>query len=91
MAAIAASPAEQIGIKEKGHGLATLVHSPAVAAALLSGAFAIVVADSAGHTVRRLTGPATPGFHRVVWNLQRDPHEQIAHAQWSGAPQFVAA
>jgi hypothetical protein len=43
MAAIAASPAEQIGIKEKGHGLATLVHSPAVAAALLSGAFAIVV------------------------------------------------
>jgi hypothetical protein len=44
MAAIAASPAERIAIREQDHGLAALIHSPAVAAALLSGAIAVVVA-----------------------------------------------
>jgi hypothetical protein len=43
MAAIAAER-ERARIKEKGHGLSELVHSPAVAGALVSGAIAVIVA-----------------------------------------------
>jgi hypothetical protein len=44
MAAIAASPAEKIAAREQDRGFAALIHSPAVAAALLSGVIAVVVA-----------------------------------------------
>lgn len=30
----------------------------------------LVVRDTVGDVVRRLTGPATPGFHRVAWDLR---------------------
>jgi photosystem II stability/assembly factor-like uncharacterized protein len=29
----------------------------------------IVITDAAGHLVRTLEGPSTPGYHRVFWNL----------------------
>jgi hypothetical protein len=44
MAAIAASPSERISGREKAQGVAALIHSPAVAAALLSGLIALVAA-----------------------------------------------
>jgi photosystem II stability/assembly factor-like uncharacterized protein len=51
----------------------------------------IVVADSSGKTVRKLSGPGTPGFHRVVWDLQREPRERLALTEWGDQPQFVPA
>jgi hypothetical protein len=33
----------------------------------------ITVADVNGHTIATLTGPATPGIHRVLWNLAPTP------------------
>ncbi|HEX7122644.1 MAG TPA: hypothetical protein VF178_09775, partial [Gemmatimonadaceae bacterium] len=30
----------------------------------------LVITDAAGDTVRTLTGPATPGLHRVTWDLR---------------------
>jgi hypothetical protein len=51
----------------------------------------LVVADSAGKTVRRLSGPGTPGLHRVVWDLQRDPLGRIPRPEWSDQPEFVRA
>ena len=51
---------------------------------------AIAVTDSAGHPVRSLTGPATAGFHRVVWDLVGgDPKNRIAHREWDGQPGYV--
>jgi photosystem II stability/assembly factor-like uncharacterized protein len=50
----------------------------------------LTVADSAGVTVRKLTGPGTPGFHRVVWDLQREANESLARPEWAGQPEFVA-
>ncbi len=47
------------------------------------------VADSAGHTIRTLSGPGTPGWHRVSWDLQPDPDQRIGRANFEG-PQFVA-
>jgi photosystem II stability/assembly factor-like uncharacterized protein len=51
----------------------------------------ITVSDSAGTTLRKLTGPGTPGFHRVVWDLQREPSERLPRPEWAGQPDFVAA
>ena len=36
-------------------------------------AVVLVVADEAGNVVRRLTGPASAGFHRVAWDLRYPP------------------
>ena len=33
----------------------------------------ITVADPSGRTVREVTGPSTPGVHRVAWNLRASP------------------
>jgi hypothetical protein len=49
----------------------------------------LAVADSAGKTVRRLSGPGTPGLHRVVWDLQRDPLARISRPEWNDQPEFV--
>jgi hypothetical protein len=38
-----------------------------------SGEAKISVADGNGRVVATLTGPATPGIHRVMWNLQPTP------------------
>ena len=49
----------------------------------------LAVADSAGRTVRKLDGPGTPGFHRVVWDLQREARERIERTEWGSQPEFV--
>ncbi len=49
----------------------------------------LAVTDSAGTTVRKLTGPGTPGFHRVVWDLQREPNERLARPEWGSQADFV--
>jgi hypothetical protein len=49
----------------------------------------LAIADSTGATVRTLTGPGTPGFHRVAWDLQREARQRIAQPEWSGQPTFV--
>jgi photosystem II stability/assembly factor-like uncharacterized protein len=51
----------------------------------------ITVADSAGHTIRRLTGPGSPGFHRVIWNLQGEPQQKIDRPEWNNQPLFLRA
>jgi hypothetical protein len=53
MASIAASPADQIRSRQERQGLALLVHSPAVAAALLSGVLALVVAVAGPMVARK--------------------------------------
>jgi photosystem II stability/assembly factor-like uncharacterized protein len=50
----------------------------------------LAIADSAGKAVRKLSGPGTPGFHRVVWDLQREPTERLPRPEWGGQPEFVA-
>lgn len=50
----------------------------------------LAVSDSAGKTIRKLTGPGTPGFHRVTWDLQREPRERLARSEWGDQPEFVA-
>ncbi len=51
----------------------------------------LTVADSSGKTLRKLTGPGTPGLHRVVWDLQAgEPRERIDRPEWQDQPLFVA-
>ncbi len=38
-------------------------------------AIVLTVRDSDGHVVRRLTGPAEKGLHRVSWDLRYPPHD----------------
>ena len=53
------------------------------------------VTDSAGHPVRRITGPAGAGMHRVAWDLKyqatdpvnRPPYELDPNFPFSGPPQ----
>ncbi len=40
-------------------------------------AIVLVVRDAAGAIVRRVTGPATKGFHRVAWDLRYPPTAAI--------------
>ncbi len=50
------------------------------------------VADSTGRKLRELHGPGTPGFHRVVWDLEAgEPWERIERPEWAGQPAFVPA
>jgi photosystem II stability/assembly factor-like uncharacterized protein len=51
----------------------------------------ITIADSAGHTVRKLEGPGTQGLHRIAWDLQEDPKQRIPRPEWSDQPEFVPA
>ena len=51
----------------------------------------IAIVDSAGKTVRKLSGPGTPGFHRIVWDLQRESRERLTRGEWGDQPEFVAA
>ena len=39
------------------------------------------VTDADGNVVRRLTGPATAGFHRVAWDLRFPPSNPTRHAE----------
>ncbi len=36
----------------------------------------LAITDAKGEPVRRITGPATAGLHRVVWDLRRSPQPQ---------------
>jgi photosystem II stability/assembly factor-like uncharacterized protein len=38
----------------------------------------LTVTDAEGHAVRRLTAPATAGFHRVAWDLRFPPSDPVA-------------
>jgi hypothetical protein len=49
----------------------------------------ITVADSAGKTIRKLSGPGTPGLHRVTWDLQREPLERLGRSEWGEQPEFL--
>jgi hypothetical protein len=49
----------------------------------------ITVADSAGKNIRKLTGPGTPGLHRVTWDLQREPLERLGRSEWGDQPEFL--
>jgi photosystem II stability/assembly factor-like uncharacterized protein len=50
----------------------------------------VTVADSAGHTVRTLTGPREAGFHRVTWDLQAgEPRSRITRRESDGQPLYV--
>ena len=49
------------------------------------------IAPSSIFVVREssLSGPGTPGFHRVVWDLQREPHQRIDRPEWDDQPEFA--
>jgi photosystem II stability/assembly factor-like uncharacterized protein len=47
-------------------------------------AIVLVVRDGDGRIVRRVTGPATKGFHRVAWDLRYPPTAAITEAKSSG-------
>jgi photosystem II stability/assembly factor-like uncharacterized protein len=52
----------------------------------------LVIADSAGREVRKLTGPSTRGVHRVVWDLQAgEPRQRIERPEWDDQPEYVKA
>ena len=56
----------------------------------VEGGVAIAIADSAGKSVRSLTGPGEAGFHRVVWDLAAgDPKQRIRRSELSGQPPLV--
>ncbi|MDQ6677013.1 MAG: glycosyl hydrolase [Acidobacteriota bacterium] len=40
----------------------------------------LTISDAEGHPVRRLTGPATAGFHRITWDL-REPAPVLGRPQ----------
>ena len=39
----------------------------------------ITIKDASGAEIRKLDGPTRPGFNRVAWDLQREPHDRIFH------------
>ena len=50
----------------------------------------ILVADSTGRQVRKLTGPGSKGFHRVVWDLKPgELRERLDSDEWAGQPEFA--
>jgi photosystem II stability/assembly factor-like uncharacterized protein len=56
----------------------------------IEGGVAVAIADSAGKSVRSLTGPGEAGFHRVVWDLAAgDPKLRIRRTELSGQPALV--
>ena len=56
----------------------------------IEGGVTIVVADSAGRTVRSLTGPGDAGFHRLAWDLVAgEPKQRIRRPEWGGQPLYV--
>jgi hypothetical protein len=50
-------------------------------------AIVLTVRDAEGHVVRRITGPAKAGFHRVAWDLKRPPTD-AAPARARGEDDF---
>jgi photosystem II stability/assembly factor-like uncharacterized protein len=48
----------------------------------------VEVSDSAGNRVRRITGPATSGLHRVTWDLQYQPANPVNGPAFQPDPDF---
>ena len=48
----------------------------------------VEVSDSAGNRVRRITGPATSGLHRVTWDLQYQPANPVNGPVFQADPDF---
>jgi photosystem II stability/assembly factor-like uncharacterized protein len=46
------------------------------------------VSDSAGHPVRRLTGPASAGMHRVAWDLRYQATDPVNSPPYALDPNF---
>lgn len=56
----------------------------------VEGGVSIAVTDSAGGAVRTLSGPGTPGFHRVAWDLVAgEPRDRVRRDEWPGQNEFV--
>jgi len=51
----------------------------------------IEIADPKGRTVRKLKGPASPGFNRVVWDLEPEKGERLRERGWGTQPELVPA
>jgi photosystem II stability/assembly factor-like uncharacterized protein len=51
----------------------------------------IEIADAKGRTVRKLKGPASPGFNRVVWDLEPEKGERLRERGWGTQPELVPA
>jgi photosystem II stability/assembly factor-like uncharacterized protein len=47
-------------------------------------AILLTLSDADGHVIRRLTGPAKAGFHRVTWDLRFPPPDPATVAPWRG-------
>ncbi|MBI5710829.1 MAG: hypothetical protein HZC42_11080 [Candidatus Eisenbacteria bacterium] len=53
-------------------------------------AVSLELSDSTGQVVRKLSGPGTPGLHRVTWDLQAgEPWERMPRPEWTNQPAFV--
>jgi photosystem II stability/assembly factor-like uncharacterized protein len=50
----------------------------------------IEIADAQGRTVRKLKGPAGPGFNRVTWDLLPEKEERLGEGGWGAQPELVA-
>lgn len=49
----------------------------------------IAITDSAGRSVASVSGPGTPGLHRVTWDLQPDRKDRMPRTEWGGQPAYV--
>jgi photosystem II stability/assembly factor-like uncharacterized protein len=52
----------------------------------------LTIADESGQVVRRITGPASKGIHRIAWNLRYPPVEPVElekteREEWEGTPE----
>jgi len=49
----------------------------------------IAISDSAGKSMGSVSGPGTPGVHRVTWDLQPDRKDRMPRTEWAGDPAYV--
>jgi len=49
----------------------------------------IEIADAQGRIVRKLKGPAGPGFNRVTWDLKPEKEERLSEGGWGAQPEVV--
>lgn len=50
----------------------------------------IAISDSSGRSVASVSGPGTPGLHRVTWDLQPERKLRMPRTEWGGQPAFVS-
>jgi hypothetical protein len=49
----------------------------------------IEIADAQRRIVRKLKGPAGPGFNRVTWDLKPEKEERLGEGGWGAQPELV--